>query len=112
MKLEFPLNDALPNTTNARDRFLAQIFRFRKRDGSCATDQDFELLYAYGEFFTALRFSDMLILPISSSGHGPTVQGDFRRGRRDREAIRLPQRGVAAAAMKGRGGFAIIFSFL
>ena len=52
MKLEYPLNDALPNTDNARDRLLAKIFRFRKeekeKDATDVTDQDFELLYAYG----------------------------------------------------------------
>ena len=51
MSLEYPLNDALPNTDNARDRLLAKIFRFRKEemDAAGATDQDFELLYAYGK---------------------------------------------------------------
>lgn len=49
MKLEYPLNDALPNTDNARDRLLAKIFRFRKeeKDTTDVSDQDFELLYAY-----------------------------------------------------------------
>ena len=51
MKLEYPLNEALPNTDNARDRLLAKIFRFRKeeKDAAGVTDQDFELLYAYGK---------------------------------------------------------------
>ncbi len=30
MKLEYPLSDAMPSTTNARDRLLAKIFQFRK----------------------------------------------------------------------------------
>lgn len=53
MKLEYPLNEALPNIDNARDRLLAKIFRFRKeeQDATGVTDQDFELLYAYGESF-------------------------------------------------------------
>ena len=53
MKLEYPLNDALPNTDNARDRLLAKIFRCRKeaKDATELTDQDFELLYAYGKLF-------------------------------------------------------------
>lgn len=56
MKLEYPLNDALPNTTNARDRLLAKIFQYRKT-AACeeegeevkvfATDEDYEMLYAY-----------------------------------------------------------------
>lgn len=51
MKLEYPLNEALPNTDNARDRLLTKIFRFRKeeKDAAGVTDQDFELLYAYGK---------------------------------------------------------------
>ena len=52
MKLEFPMNDALPNTDHARDRLLAKIFRFRKSDKVArgTTDEDFALLYAYGQF--------------------------------------------------------------
>jgi len=48
MKLEYPLNEALPSTDHARDRLLAKVFRFRKeRVDSGATDEDFALLYAY-----------------------------------------------------------------
>lgn len=50
MKLEYPLNEALPNTDNARDRLLAKIFHYRKeemQEAGC-DDEDFELLYAYG----------------------------------------------------------------
>ena len=51
MKLEYPLNEALPNIEHTRDRLLAKIFHFRKeeRDGIASRDEDFELLYAYGE---------------------------------------------------------------
>lgn len=51
MKLEYPLNEALPNIEHTRDRLLATIFRFRKdrKDEIEATDEDFELLYAYGK---------------------------------------------------------------
>lgn len=51
MKLEYPLNEALPSTDNARDRLLAKLFQFRKeeKDSIGATDEDFELLYAYGK---------------------------------------------------------------
>ena len=57
MKLEYPLNEALPNTENARDRLLAKIFRFRKeeKDVTGVTDQDFELLYAYGTLIIEFR---------------------------------------------------------
>ena len=55
LKLEFPLNDTLPNTSNVRDRLLAKIFQYRKntasgneQDGtSVAKDEDYEILYAY-----------------------------------------------------------------
>ncbi|KAL1627260.1 hypothetical protein SLS56_006393 [Neofusicoccum ribis] len=49
MKLEYPLNDALPNIEHTRDRLLARIFDFRKNgdQNEVATDEDYELLYAY-----------------------------------------------------------------
>lgn len=52
IKLEYPLNDVLPNVDHTRDRLLAKIFEFR-RDGEMAglaTEEDYELLYAYGEY--------------------------------------------------------------
>ena len=45
MKLEYPLNEALPSTEHARDRLLAKMFDYRKNSG--AKDEDFALLYAY-----------------------------------------------------------------
>lgn len=51
MKLQYPLNDALPNTEHTRDRLLAGIFTFRRHDiGRDVPDEDFSLLYAYGMF--------------------------------------------------------------
>lgn len=48
MKLEFPLNDALPSTSNARDRLLAKIFHFRKTEAAeRVRDEDYALLYAF-----------------------------------------------------------------
>ncbi|KAI9848405.1 MAG: hypothetical protein M1837_000200 [Sclerophora amabilis] len=49
MKLEYPINDALPSTENARDRLLARVFEYRKtsRNDKGASDKDFALLYAY-----------------------------------------------------------------
>lgn len=48
MKLEFPLNDALPSTYNARDRLLAKIFHFRKtEEAEEVKDEDYALLYAF-----------------------------------------------------------------
>lgn len=49
MKLAYPLNDVLPNIEHTRERLLAKIFDFRKTGpgGDIATDEDYELLYAY-----------------------------------------------------------------
>ena len=51
MKLEYPINDSLPNIEHTRDRLLAKIFDFRAHAVGeyFATDEDFELLYAYGK---------------------------------------------------------------
>lgn len=51
MKLEYPLNEALPSTHHARDRLLAKMFRFRKNKSmaSDTCDADFAVLYAYGK---------------------------------------------------------------
>ncbi|KAI9836816.1 MAG: hypothetical protein M1819_000981 [Sarea resinae] len=46
MKIEYPLNNALPSTDYARDRLLAKLFSYRKIAES-AKDEDFALLYAY-----------------------------------------------------------------
>lgn len=53
LKLEFPLNDALPNTDHARERFLTRIFKYRKAHSNTQSkdDEDFALFYAYGKFF-------------------------------------------------------------
>lgn len=50
MKLAYPLNDVLPNIEHTRDRLLARVFEFRQQDlgKTIATDEDYELLYAYG----------------------------------------------------------------
>lgn len=52
LKLEYPINDGLPNTTTSRDRLLAKIYQFRQNEldaegGPVAKDEDYELLYAY-----------------------------------------------------------------
>jgi hypothetical protein len=53
MKLEYPMNDSLPSIEHARDRFLAKLFAYRRQAEKKvrATDEDFELLYAYGIYF-------------------------------------------------------------
>ncbi|KAH0538114.1 hypothetical protein FGG08_005276 [Glutinoglossum americanum] len=49
MKLEYPMNSALPSTEHARDRLLAKMFRYRSsgKRAHSTTDGDFALLYAY-----------------------------------------------------------------
>ena len=51
MKLEYPLNNALPNIEHQRDRLLAKIFSFRRNQSADAEvkEEDFGLLYAYGK---------------------------------------------------------------
>jgi hypothetical protein len=51
MKLEYPLNDVLPNIEHKRDQLLAKIFEYRRSGLSkvVAMDEDYELLYAYGK---------------------------------------------------------------
>lgn len=49
MKIEYPLNDALPSIDHTRDRLLAKSFQFRQTSGAqrSTIDEDFELLYVY-----------------------------------------------------------------
>lgn len=51
MKLQYPLNDALPSIEHTRDRLLAKLFHFRTHHTGpdAPTDEDYELLYAYSE---------------------------------------------------------------
>ncbi|KAL8670514.1 MAG: hypothetical protein Q9168_004948 [Polycauliona sp. 1 TL-2023] len=50
IKLEYPLNEALPSIDHTRDRLLAKVFSFRKEEksGLIKSDEDFALLYSYG----------------------------------------------------------------
>ncbi len=58
MKLEYPMNDSLPNIQHSRDRFLAKLFSHRKaiEKQVRANDRDFELFYAYGTMLPAPVF--------------------------------------------------------
>ncbi|EDN07114.1 60S ribosomal protein L19 [Histoplasma capsulatum] len=49
MKLEYPLNDSLPEIEHSRDRLLARLHRFRQDTtvSRLTTDEDYALLYAY-----------------------------------------------------------------
>lgn len=49
LKLEYPLNDTMPNIEHTRDRLLAKVFDFRKNaiGRDLPADEDYELLYAY-----------------------------------------------------------------
>ena len=90
MKLEYPLDEALPSIEHTRDRLLARIFDYRKttraKDGSL-DDEDFALLYAYGIF--PFLFSSIKIDILESSCYGAT----FKRGRQgwntDRKVVWL-----------------------
>lgn len=61
MKLAYPLNDVLPNIEHTRDRLLAKVFEFRQTGLGrvLARDEDYELLYAYGES----KSSSMILVP-------------------------------------------------
>lgn len=64
MKLSYPLNDVLPNVEHTRDRLLAKVFEFRRTGLGkiVATDEDYELLYAYGELIPTLIIVPLLTL--------------------------------------------------
>ncbi|PSK56733.1 hypothetical protein B9Z65_6357 [Elsinoe australis] len=47
VKMEYPLNDVLPNIEHSRDRLLARVFEYRRQSESTASDADFEIIYAY-----------------------------------------------------------------
>jgi hypothetical protein len=49
IKLEYPLNDVLPNIEDSRDRLLAKISQYRgtEEGRELTTEQDYEMLYAY-----------------------------------------------------------------
>ena len=57
------MNGALPSVHHTRDRLLARIFRFRQeeKDKGDATDEDFEVLYAFGEFIWTVKSENMLM---------------------------------------------------
>ncbi|KIW05449.1 uncharacterized protein PV09_03338 [Verruconis gallopava] len=49
MQLAYPITDAVPSIEPSRDQFLAKLFEFRKNTlgKNIASDEDYELLYAY-----------------------------------------------------------------
>lgn len=75
MKLEFPLNGALPSTEHARDRLLAKIFRFR-RENQTFKDKAFVLLYAYSKTATYPTTNVHILTRTNydSSGHGTDLK--------------------------------------
>nr|POE93450.1 uncharacterized protein c26f1.08c [Quercus suber] len=52
IKMEYPLNDVLPSIDHTRDRLLSKLSEFRRsgEGRELATEQDYELLYAYSKF--------------------------------------------------------------
>jgi hypothetical protein len=70
-KLEYPLNDVLPNIENRRDALLAKIFEFRRSNNE-ATEADYELLYAYGEHYLKHSLRLISVANMCSPRHRPT----------------------------------------
>ena len=67
--MEYPLNDVMPSIDHTRDRLLARISEFRRsgEGREVATEQDYELLYAYGRsirLIFAMPFSRLLTPPV------------------------------------------------
>ncbi|KAL1311552.1 hypothetical protein AAFC00_001671 [Neodothiora populina] len=81
IKLEYPLNDVLPNIDHTRDRLLAKIFEFRRDadKAGLATEEDYELLYAYA-LVTGQLAQDIV-----------AIGGDLEEmfGRLDEDSLRL-----------------------
>jgi hypothetical protein len=83
MKLAYPLNDVLPNVEHTRDRLLAKVFEFRQTGLGkvIAKDEDYELLYAYGESpgcYTPFdSYTDAYSLGDCTASTG---SGDYRTG--------------------------------
>lgn len=51
VSLEYPVTDELPDIRHTRDRLLAKVFEFRQQFDKpvMPTDDDYEILYAYGK---------------------------------------------------------------
>ena len=60
VKLEYPLNDALPSIDHTRDRLLGRMSEFRRTGErrEIVTEQDYELLYAYSKYSSTPRLND------------------------------------------------------
>ncbi|KAL4801414.1 transcriptional regulator of RNA polII, SAGA, subunit-domain-containing protein [Aspergillus unguis] len=69
MKLEYPLNDNLPNVEHTRDRLLARLYHYRKDSevSRLSTDEDYSLLYAYGECECKTSTMDPAALSLTST---------------------------------------------
>jgi len=77
VKLEYPMNDALPSVEHTRDRLLAKVFEFRRQGGGEGVevkDEDYELFYAYGESVKPC-LTDLLLTGMCSVGYGTTEPG-------------------------------------
>lgn len=118
MKLQYPLNEALPSADNARDRLLAKLFHFRQteKEKLGATDEDFELLYAYGKSSPFRVPKPDLYIPshlyplnristtdtdISSARDWPDIDADRRIGQGDGGAVRSFERRASEIGMTG-----------
>lgn len=75
----FPLPERLPNTDRARDRLLAKLYTFREqvRGTEGESDEDFALIYAYGN--TPRAIMGWLKL-LTASGYIVLVTGRISEG--------------------------------
>lgn len=76
VKLEYPLNDVLPSIDHTRDRLLGKISEFRRsgEGKDLTTEQDYELLYAYGKYSLDWELRSPLTYSRSTC-HRPAVTG-------------------------------------
>jgi hypothetical protein len=105
MKLEYPLNDALPNIQHARDRLLARIFHYRLENEVSlhTTDSDYALLYAYGmslHVFSVNRASVLTVDSSSSVGYWSVGKRNHCARWRDQSAVWCIKRGCHRAAVE------------
>ncbi|KAF2157773.1 hypothetical protein K461DRAFT_24203 [Myriangium duriaei CBS 260.36] len=78
LRMEYPLNDVLPNIEHSRDRLLAKVFEFRRSDGADVGDVDYELIYAYVLATGQLAKDITVIIRELEMLYGTLNEDDFR----------------------------------
>ena len=90
MKLEYPLDDNLPNINHARERLLARIFHYRndRVASESTTDEDYALLYAYSKLFSRTPFYVSIVnMHVYSVGDRPAFHRDHGHHGRNRQLV-------------------------